>query len=126
MRAGSAARALLRYPERELVSVPAAQPLFEPLRPLTPTPTAARALTAQQAPDDLLDLADVQGKRIVSTRLRGNVTLREENATAALEMMSRFAVDPKWLVYLPPTAAGTRPGVTARGPNRTALSPSRA
>ena len=82
---------------------------------LAPTPTAARALTAQQAHDDLLDLTDVHGKRIVSTRLRGNVTVREENATAALKVMSRFAVDPKWLVYLPPTAAGARPGVTARG-----------
>ncbi len=31
------------------------------------------------------------------------VTIREENATAALEVMSRFAVDPQWLIYLPPT-----------------------
>jgi len=31
------------------------------------------------------------------------VTIREENARAALEVMSRFAVDPRWLVYLPPT-----------------------
>jgi protein phosphatase len=53
--------------------------------------------------DDLLDLADVTGKRIVSTRLHGNVTIREENATAALEVMSRFAANPKWLIYLPPT-----------------------
>ncbi|HEY1067357.1 MAG TPA: hypothetical protein VGE52_14645, partial [Pirellulales bacterium] len=29
--------------------------------------------------------------------------IREENAAAALEVMSRFAIDPKWLVYLPPT-----------------------
>ena len=43
------------------------------------------------------------GKRIISTRLRGNVTIREENATAALEVMSRFAANPKWLIYLPPT-----------------------
>jgi protein phosphatase len=50
-----------------------------------------------------LDLADVTGKRIVSTRLRHNVTIREENGTAALEVMSRFAANPKWLVYLPPT-----------------------
>ncbi|MGB7980332.1 MAG: hypothetical protein WCF36_06025 [Candidatus Nanopelagicales bacterium] len=27
----------------------------------------------------------------------------EENAAAALEVMSRFAVDPRWLIYLPPT-----------------------
>src|SRR5207249_11221571 len=33
----------------------------------------------------------------------GNLTIREENAAAALEVMSRFAVDPRWLIYLPPT-----------------------
>src|SRR5688572_31126876 len=43
------------------------------------------------------------GKRIISTRLRGNVTIREAHATAALEVMSRFAANPKWLIYLPPT-----------------------
>ena len=42
----------------------------------------------------MLDADDVLGKRIVATRLRGNVTIREENATAALEVMSRFAADP--------------------------------
>jgi protein phosphatase len=45
----------------------------------------------------------VIGKRIIATRLRGNVTIREANATAALEVMSRFAANPKLLIYLPPT-----------------------
>src|SRR5690606_30186794 len=31
------------------------------------------------------------------------VAIREENAVAALEVMSRFSVDPRWLIYLPPT-----------------------
>jgi protein phosphatase len=93
----------LRYPERELVSVPAAHTYYEPARPfLTPEEHAPR-LTAQQQHDELLDLEDVLGKRIVTTRLAGKVTIREENASAALEAMSRFAVDPRWLVYLPPT-----------------------
>jgi polynucleotide kinase-phosphatase len=90
----------LRYPELELVSVPAARVYAEPARPLA---AATPALTAQQQHDDLLDMEDVSGKRIVHTRLRPNVTVREENAAAALEAMSRFAVDPKWLIYLPPT-----------------------
>ena len=51
----------------------------------------------------MLDAEDVLGKRIIPTRLRGNVTIREENAAAALEVMSRFAADPRWLIYLPPT-----------------------
>ncbi|HVH85092.1 MAG TPA: hypothetical protein VM912_00080, partial [Terriglobales bacterium] len=31
----------------------------------------------------------------------------EENALAALEVMSRFAANPKWLIYLPPTMSPT-------------------
>jgi len=105
----------LRYPERELVSVPAAATYYQPAKPFLPPETAAPALTAQQAHDDLLDMEDVSGKRIIKTRLGGNVTIREENATAALEMMSRFAVDPKWLICLPPTMSPSettaRPGL---------------
>ncbi|MGH9344783.1 MAG: polynucleotide kinase-phosphatase [Terriglobia bacterium] len=91
----------LRYPERELVSVPAARMYYEPIRPLQPA--AQTTLTAQQAQDDLLDLEDVFGKRIIDTKLYRSITIREENAAAALEVMSRFAANPKWLVYLPPT-----------------------
>lgn len=92
----------LRYPEKELVSVLAAQTYAEPARPFL-APEIQAPLTAQQQHDDLLDIAEVLGKRIISTRLHHNVTIREENATAALEVMSRFAVNPKWLIYLPPT-----------------------
>jgi protein phosphatase len=93
----------LRYPEREFVSVPARQTYCEPARPFLAAEQQAPALTAQQVHDDLLEADDVLGKRIVSTRLSHNVTIREENATAALEVMSRFAANPKWLIYLPPT-----------------------
>jgi protein phosphatase len=41
------------------------------------------------------------------------VTIREENARAALEVMSRFAADPRWLIYLPPTMS---PPVTSAEP----------
>ena len=97
----------LRYPERELVSVPAAQTYYEPVRPFLEPEEHAPRLSAQQRHDELLDLEDVTGKRIVNTRLAGRVTIREENASAALEVMSRFAVDPRWLVYLPPTMSPT-------------------
>jgi protein phosphatase len=55
----------------------------------------------------VLDIADVTGKRLIDTRLKPKITVREENAIAALEVMSRFAVDPKWLIYLPPTMSPT-------------------
>ena len=90
----------LRYPENALVQVPAAAVYAEPARPFLSAP----GRTAQQENDDTLDLADVTGKRVVTTRYR-NVTLRAEESAAALETMSRFAVDPKWLIYLPPTMA---------------------
>ncbi|MDQ3648728.1 MAG: polynucleotide kinase-phosphatase, partial [Acidobacteriota bacterium] len=93
----------LRYPERELVSVPALHTYYESVKPLIPIDDQAPTLTAQQQDDDVIDIEDVTGKRIVSTRLHGNVTIREENSIAALEVMSRFAANPKWLVYLPPT-----------------------
>ncbi len=94
----------LRYPERELVQVQAKETYFEPVRPLRPARDHDGA-SAQQVHDDLLDLADVQGKRILHTELRQSVTINAENAAAALEVMSRFAIDPKWLIYLPPTMA---------------------
>jgi protein phosphatase len=92
----------LRYPERETVTVPARATYYESRKPfLSNDDLAPRA--AQHAADDVLDIDDVVGKRLVDTRLQPRVTIRAENAIAALEVMSRFAVDPKWLIYLPPT-----------------------
>lgn len=91
----------LRYPEKEFVAVAAQAIYCVPSRPLGAGLEAERSL--QHRDDDVLDIDDVRGKRIVATRLRGNVTIREENSTAALEVMSRFAANPKWLIYLPPT-----------------------
>lgn len=93
----------LRYPEREFVSVPALRTYCESKRPFLPAGAQASPLSMQQQHDDVLDAEDVIGKRQVQTRLHHSVTIREENAAAALEVMSRFAADPKWLVYLPPT-----------------------
>jgi len=128
----------LRYPERELVSVPAAQTYSEPSKPLGPAPIGPRAVqpgeaeengesqdtarggqddgrSAQHRHDDLLDVTDVIGKRFIETRLRGRITIQEANTAAALEVMGRYALDPKWLIYLPPTMSpphtSERPGL---------------
>ena len=45
----------------------------------------------------------VAGTRWHATAHAGKVKIPEENSAAALEIMSRFAVDPRWLIYLPPT-----------------------
>ena len=104
----------LRYPEKELVSVPARHTYYEPAKPFLAEDEAAPPLVEGRPHDDLLDVEDVMGKRIISTRYARNVTIREENAAAALEVMSRFAVDPRWLVYLPPTMS---PSETSQRPD---------
>ncbi|MBL1103774.1 polynucleotide kinase-phosphatase [Streptomyces sp. 5-8] len=90
----------LRWPERELVDVPAERVWYEPARPL-------RSEAPGGHDGRPLDLADVHGRRAVETRHAGMVAVREENAAAALEVMSRFATDPRLLPYLPPTMAPT-------------------
>jgi len=87
----------LRYPELELVEVPARETYYEPVRPLGPPPSTADAHPTQ------LNIADVLGRQAIETRDLGVVVVREENAAAALEVISRHAVDPRWLIHLPPT-----------------------
>ncbi|SNT50145.1 polynucleotide kinase-phosphatase [Asanoa hainanensis] len=89
----------LRYPERTLVAVPAEREHYAPARPL---PTAVR-----ERPGDLLDVADVlpgSGRRQLETPY-GHIPIEAPQAAAALEVLGRFAIDPRWLVYLPPTMA---------------------
>ena len=88
----------LRWPERELVSVPAARTYCEPVRPLRRRrcrPPGAMPACSTSATCS----ASASSRRACI----GTVTIREENAAAALETMSRFAADPRWLIYLPPT-----------------------
>jgi protein phosphatase len=93
----------LRYPEKEFVSVPAMKIYAQPARPFIVEEAGVPSISSQQQHDDLLRAEDVMGKRIITTRLQSGVIIREENATAALEAMSRYAINPKWLIYLPPT-----------------------
>ena len=96
----------LRYPEEELLSVPAHQTYYEPTKPPLDEVNESPSVKTQ-AYDDVLDINDVMGKRAISTGLHHNITIREENTITALETMSRFAVNPKWLIYLPPTMSPT-------------------
>lgn len=89
----------LRWPERDLVSMPARQTYAQAARPFAPD----AATSGEIQPDTLLRIEDVQGKQIVTTRLMHNIIIEEDRAAAALEVMSRFALDPRWLIYLPPT-----------------------
>jgi protein phosphatase len=99
----------LRWPEKELVEVPAVRVYSEPVRPLAATPDG---LSLQQANDDVLDLSLVLGKRIVEIGEGRTITIDEGSTAAALEVMTRFAIHPKWLIYLPPTMSP--PATTGR------------
>lgn len=87
----------LRYPERELVDVPAEQEWYAPVRPLAPV-VPVREPAALAA-------SDVLGTRWIDVEHGPRVKVTEEAAAAALEVMSRFAADPRWVVHLPPTMA---------------------
>jgi protein phosphatase len=103
----------MRYPERVLVSVPSARVYYEPARPFpvgTPVdaPAAAGGPAGAASPvtrrePSVLDITDVTGTRVIETGYGPRVKIGEANAAAALEVMSRFAIDPRWLLYLPPT-----------------------
>jgi protein phosphatase len=95
----------LRYPEREVASVPAGAVYYQPARPFPAGTGAAAAgpdMTARREPE-VLDIRDVTGSRVIETVYVKRIGVREDNAAAALEIMSRFAIDPRWLLYLPPT-----------------------
>lgn len=96
----------LRYPEKEIESVPAHRQYAVPAKPMAPL-KLINSLSSQHINDDVLDIDDVLGKRIIRTSFSSNITIREENSTAAIEVMSRFATNPRWLIYLPPTMSPT-------------------
>ncbi|QIK64868.1 polynucleotide kinase-phosphatase [Leucobacter viscericola] len=85
----------LRYPEREVVQVPAEQQWAEPVRPIQP-------LIPEREPG-ILRLDDVQGRIRVETSTHGRIGIDEKQSAGGLETMSRWAIDPRWLLYLPPT-----------------------
>jgi len=94
----------LRYPEKEVVAVQAERVYYEPAKPFLDADQLPPSFEGAGRRDpDVLDIADVIGRRVVETSHHGRVTVAADNATAALEVMSRFAVDPRWLLYLPPT-----------------------
>ena len=83
-----------RYPEKEIVQVKAAREYYAPAKPFLDKPARN---------DDMLNIDDVLGQKYLTTRLRRSIKINAANSAAALEVMSRFAADPHWLIYLPPT-----------------------
>lgn len=94
----------LRWPEREIVSVAAIKEHYPPTRPLEASAPPLRTA-------DACDITDVTGNIRVETTLAGRVGVPIPASEAAVEQLSRFTIDPRWLVYLPPTIS---PPATSR------------
>lgn len=85
----------LRYPESGIISVKAKKEYYKPSKPIE--------IIKNTIDDDMLNIDDLRGKLNISTNFNKVITIKEENSVNAIEFMSRFAINPKWLVYLPPT-----------------------
>ncbi len=85
----------MRWPEKEFVSVDANKIYYEPVKPLDEP--------ADDSMGDMLTVGDFNRRLHIETELMPGIDIRENNAAAALEIMSRYAADPHWLIYLPPT-----------------------
>ncbi|MBO4391247.1 MAG: polynucleotide kinase-phosphatase, partial [Lachnospiraceae bacterium] len=86
-----------RYPEREIVDVDALKQYYEPVKPLE------EETSIDQNMGDMLTVGDFNKKMHIETSLYHSIDINDSNAAAALEIMSRYAADPHWLIYLPPT-----------------------
>ena len=85
----------LRWPEKQVVQVSA-----KSQHAVLDNPPFSRKKVDDPA---LIGFSDVSGKKHVETSLMGRVTVDAQHMAGALEQMSRHTIDPRWLVYIPPT-----------------------
>lgn len=85
----------VRWPERDVVSVDASRSYVD----------FEKAFLTRDSERGFLDLSrsDITGKKRITTSLAHTVTVDAEHMAAATELLARFTIDPRWLVYLPPT-----------------------
>jgi len=102
----------LRYPEKELVSVPARQIYAQPAKPFLSDEAGAPALSAQQQ-TTICSIWTMSWASGYLNPLHHNITIREGECHRGTGSDSRFAANPKWLIYLPPTMS---PSETTREP----------
>ncbi len=92
----------MRYPEMELVTIPARRKYVGRAQSVS-THGESPDLTLQQRHDEILRYEDVSGRRWIETSLGRRIGLTAMEIATAIETMNRFAVDPRWVIYLPPT-----------------------
>ena len=94
----------LRYPERSWSRSRRSAPLPSPVRPFLPRSSGRAGAHGAAGARRRARHRGRAGQADHPTRLRAQRDdPRGERDRAALEVMSRFAANPKWLIYLPPT-----------------------
>ena len=99
----------LRYPEREMVSVPAHETYYESVKSIGATSGRAQEETDHGLPV----LAETLRGREIVLRSGTKVRVDQLQLESALEPMSRFALDPRWLIYMPPTISPAQSSLRA-------------
>ena len=72
-------------------------------RPIPTLRRAPRRRSTRRGARRISISSDVLGRRVIETSHHGRISVRDDAAAGALEVMSRFAMHPRWLAYLPPT-----------------------
>ena len=80
-----------RYPEKTLVSVNSLKEYIKPIKPLT-----------DDTQDDNLSINNMINGLSLLTKFK-SINISSNRVDKSIETISRFSVDPHWLIYLPPT-----------------------
>ena len=94
----------LRYPEREIHSVPAKKVYSEPKRPLAMNLPKVE----QTEGTEMIDMERIAGRNLVNTRRDYFVTIKDEKSPPVVELLSQGRLNPRWLIYLPPRISPTK------------------
>ena len=89
----------LRYPEKELVSVPALKVYVEPVSPLV----SEEVIKAEAKDNYLPEVQTLLSKYHAKTRFDTTFNVTLGLAAAAFETLALNAVAPNWLIFVPPT-----------------------
>ncbi|MFP3089705.1 3' terminal RNA ribose 2'-O-methyltransferase Hen1 [Treponema sp. TIM-1] len=71
-------------------------------------PAAGSGASQNHSSGALPAVEDVLRELTIRTALHHDLVIDEEDRAAALEIMSRFSADPRWLIYLPPAMSPCR------------------
>lgn len=94
----------LRFPEREIVSVPANKVHCEPKRPLAMN----LPVIGKDEATDSVNFERIAGRNLVTTRYNYFVTIKDSSSPPIVEFLEIGGLNPRWMIYLPPRLSPTK------------------